>query len=114
MPIPPFSASTPLASATVAGKLKLNSPTGDLGGTGLIPKLKRSTRFIVAPFGDTRPADYTCANNTANDVEIQAAMVAANALPNGGIVDLLDGTFVLSTALVPLSNIWFRGQGMFM
>jgi parallel beta-helix repeat protein len=74
---------------------------------------KRTARFTVAPYGDTRPADYTCANNTANQVEINAAIVAANALTNGGIVDLLDGTFTLGASVVPLNNVWLRGQGMF-
>jgi len=82
--------------------------TGGSGGSSI-----RTTRFVVAPYGDTRPADYTCANNTANNVEINAAIVAANALPNGGIVDLLDGTFTLGASVVPLNNVWLRGQGMF-
>lgn len=74
---------------------------------------KSNVRFLIAPHGDTRIADYTCANTTANDVEINAAIVAANALPNGAIVELLDGNFTISASIVPLNNVWIRGNGMF-
>lgn len=100
---------TPDATTSVKGKLQL---AGDLGGTAASPKVKRTTRFIVAPYGDSRPADYTCASATGNDVEINNALTAANALTNGGVVDLLDGTFVLSNPIVPPNNTWLRGQGM--
>jgi len=98
------------ATTTTKGIVQL---AGDLGGTAALPTVKRTSRFIVAPYGDTRPADYTCASATGNEVEIQAAMVAANALTNGGIVDLLDGMFTTSASIVPLNNVWLRGQGMF-
>lgn len=111
MSLLPFSGPPTLdATALVKGKVQL---TNDLGGTAASPKVKRTTRFIVAPFGYTGPADYLCANNTANDVEIQAAMAAANALPNGGVVDVLDGTFTFSNWLTPLNNVTLQGRGMF-
>lgn len=110
MALLPSSSYTPPASATVLGKIKL---TGDLGGTANTPLIKRTTRFIVAPYGDTRPADYTCASPTGNQIEINQAIVAANALTNGGVVDLLDGSFTVSASIVPLNNVWIRGQGMF-
>lgn len=101
---------TPDATASVKGKLQL---TGDLGGTAASPQIKRTNRFVVAPFGDTRPADYTCADATGNEIEINQAIVAANALTNGGTVELLDGDFVLSDSVVPLNNVHLHGQGMF-
>lgn len=103
---------TEVSRATAAEALKV-SIGGDIGGTGASPKIKRTTRFIVAPYGDTRPADYTCANNTNNEVEINQAIVAANALTNGGVVDLLDGSYYIGAAVIPLSNVWLRGQGMY-
>lgn len=69
--------------------------------------------FRVAGHGSTTPANYTCANTTANDVEINAAIVAANAATYGGIVELVDGPFILGASVVPLNNVWIRGQGMF-
>jgi hypothetical protein len=102
--------STPDATTSSKGKIQL---AGDLGGTAALPKIKRTTRFIVAPYGDTRPADYTCATTTDNQVEIQAAQVAANALPNGADIELLDGDFVVDAPIVPLSNVGIKGQGMF-
>lgn len=96
------------ATSSVEGLIRLS---GDLGGSYIAPKVKRTTRFIVAPYGDTRPADYTCANATDNDVEIQQAIDAAGLVT--GIVDLLDGDFYLSHALLPVSGVWLRGQGKF-
>lgn len=103
------SVSPPDATTLVKGILKL---AGDLGGTADVPLVKRSSTFIVAPYGDTRPADYRCATANANDVEINQAVVAANALSTGGTVELLDGTFTLSASIIPLSNVWIKGQGM--
>lgn len=74
---------------------------------------KRTARFVIAPYGDTRPADYTCANNTNNEVEINTAITAANVLANGSAVDLLDGDFYIGAAIVPKNYVWLRGQGMF-
>lgn len=102
------------ASSTSKGILKLiGGLLGDLGGTADNPRIKRTNRLIVAPYGDTRPADYTCANATANDVEINAACQAAMAIGNGCAVDLLDGDFVTSASIIPLPKVWLRGQGMF-
>ncbi len=74
---------------------------------------KRTARFIVAPYGDTRPADYTCASATGNQTEINQAITAAAALTDGGVVDLLDGEYTITGAIVPLSYVWLRGAGMF-
>lgn len=104
------SATIPDATTTVKGKIKL---AGDLGGTADLPLIKRTIRFIVAPYGYIGPADYVCANATANEVEINTAIIAANALTNGAIVELLDGNFVVTSSIVPLSNVWLHGQGMF-
>lgn len=109
----PTSSYTPDATPTRKGKIQLNSPTGDIGGTAATPLIKRTSRFIVAPYGDTRPADYTCASQYGNQSEINSAITAANALPQGGVVDLLDGTFYVNSAIIPQDNVWIRGQGMF-
>lgn len=98
------------ATSIVKGKLQL---TGDLGGSAGTPLIKRTSRFIVAPYGDTRPADYTCATVDTNQTEINQAIVAANALPQGGNVELLDGVFYISTSITPLDNVNIKGQGMF-
>lgn len=106
----PAGATTPDATASTKGKLQL---TGDIGGTATVPKIKRTSRFIVAPYGDTRPADYTCATVDTNQTEINQAIVAANALSQGGNVELLDGAFYISTSIAPLDNVNIKGQGMF-
>lgn len=104
------SAATPDATTSVKGKIKL---AGDLGGTADLPKIKRTSRFIIAPYGDTRPADYTCSGQYNNNLEINQAIVAASALPNGGVVELLDGDFYVSSSIVPKDNVWIKGAGMF-
>jgi hypothetical protein len=103
-------ATTPDATTTIKGKLKL---AGDLGGTADLPLIKRTSKFIVAPYGYTGPADYICASSTGNQVEINQAIVAANASSTSSIVELLGGTFILTGIVVPLNNVWLRGQGMF-
>lgn len=78
---------------------------------------KSTQRFIVAPYGDNRPAHYTCANNTNNQIEINAAIDAAvTAHTMSGkacAVDLLDGDFYVGGRIIPKSYVWLRGQGMF-
>jgi len=48
-------------------------------------------------------ADYIC-DGTADDVEINLAITAANAL-SGGTVVLLDGTYTVADSIVPLSYV---------
>lgn len=103
------SSAVPDATALVKGLLKL---TGDLGGTADSPEVKRTARFIVAPYGDIRPADYVCAGATNNQIEINQAIDAANALPGGARVELLDGNFVTSSRILRKPNVHIRGQGM--
>lgn len=100
----------PNATNTTPGKVQL---TGDLGGTAENPAVKRTARFIVAPHGDSRPADYTCAGATNNQIEINQAIAAAHAIPGGGVVELLDGSFTVDGSIVPRNNVWLRGQGMY-
>lgn len=97
------------ATALIKGKLKL---AGDLGGTADTPLVKRTNRFIIAPYGDTRPADYTCAGPSDNHIEINQAIVAANALPGGADVELLDGYFELGSRVMRLPNVHIYGQGI--
>lgn len=103
------SSTVPDATALLKGKVKL---AGDLGGTADLPLVKRTERFLIAPFGDSRPADYVCANADDNDVEINAAIVAANALPGGADVELLDGEFIISDSIMRLPNVHIYGQGI--
>jgi hypothetical protein len=82
-----------------------------------VTRVKSTHRFIVAPYGDSRPADYTCADNTNNQVEINAAInaaVTAHAMSGRGCtVDLLDGDFYIGGRIIPKNYVWLRGQGMF-
>lgn len=80
-------------------------PQGSPGGS--------AARFTVAPYGSNIAADYIVADEDHADIEITEAIEAANALPNGGVVELLDGDFRTSITLLPLNNVWLRGQGMF-
>lgn len=109
----------PLASPALTGvptvpTAAVGTATTQAASTAFVGNsLKTTSRFIIAPYGDTRPAHYTCAGATNNQVEINLAITAANALTNGGIVELLDGTFVTSASIVPKNNVWIRGAGMF-
>lgn len=103
------SSTVPDATATIKGKIKL---AGDLGGTSALPLIKRTKRFIIAPFGDTRPADYTCAGASNNHIEINNAIIAANALTRGATIELLDGYFELGAAVMRLPNVHIYGQGV--
>jgi hypothetical protein len=110
----PSNSYTPNASSTLLGKIKL---AGDLGGTAGLPLVKRTHRFLVAPFGSPYPADYICANNTNNEVEINAAINAAKTLYTMSgyavAVDLLEGDFYIGARVIPRDHVWLKGQGMF-
>lgn len=67
--------------------------------------------FVVAPQNSGYKADYYT-DGTSDEVQINAALVAANALTNGGLVLLKSGTYTLGASVVPLSNVWLRGEGM--
>lgn len=103
------SSTVPDATTAIKGKIKL---AGDLGGTSALPLIKRTKRFIIAPFGDTRPADYTCVGASNNHVEINNAIIAANALTRGATIELLDGYFELGAAVMRLPNVHIYGQGV--
>lgn len=108
-PAGPAGPTVPDASSLIKGKLQL---TGDLAGTADFPVIKRTKRFIIAPYGDSRAADYTCSGASNNHVEINNAIVAANALPQGADVELLDGYFELSNRVMRLPNVSIYGQGI--
>lgn len=100
---------TPDATTLAKGKLQL---AGDLGGTAALPLVKRGSAILVAPYGSTLPADYTVQSATNAHVEINLALVAAAAKSTGGTVELLEGTYMLGAPVIPLSNTWLRGSGM--
>lgn len=68
--------------------------------------------FMIAPIGSGHKADYYT-DGTNDEVQINAAITAANALTNGGTVELMNGTYTIGSSIVPLNNVWLRGQGMF-
>lgn len=98
------------ATSLVKGIIKL---TNDLGGTADLPKVRGTNVIYVAPSGDTRPANYRCTGSTGHNVTIQAAIDYASSLPQGGTVELLSGTYVISQYLLPKNNVWLRGENMF-
>jgi hypothetical protein len=98
------------ATTTSKGIVKL---AGDIGGSAALPLVKRVSRFIVAPYGDTRPCDYQATSPDQDDVAVRAAMAAAYALPTGGVVDLLDGTFVFAARIDRLPNVHVHGRGRY-
>lgn len=102
----------PIGGSTGQILSKLTNNDYDFGWVDSDDFAKRTTRFIVAPFGDTRAADYICTTATTNEVEIMDAIIAANALPQGGVVELLDGVFTVSDTIRILPNVWVKGQGM--
>ena len=58
-------------------------------------------------------ADFVC-DGVADEEEINAAIDAVNALSNGGIVQLTEGTFLCADQITSASNlvsIWLRGAG---
>jgi len=91
---------------------RFNPITGQLdlvssgGGSGV-----GNASVTVAAFGSTLPADFVCASAAGNQVEINQAIVAANALPTGGVVYLRAGNYVVSgNGIVPLSNVTLVGE----
>ena len=76
---------------------------------GLDGRLRAATLFVVASNAkDITGADYVC-DGTADDVQIQAAIDAV-AL-TGGVVQLSEGLFSISTRIVPKADVWLRGAG---
>lgn len=80
---------------------------------------RRNTTITVAPYGGvigsdgaTVVSDYIVQDENNADVEINAALEEASALPGGGTVELLAGTFKISQSVIPLSHTWLKGQGM--
>lgn len=71
-----------------------------------------SATFVVAPISSGAKADYYT-DGIADEVQINAALVAASALGTGGTVLLKAGTYTLGASIVPLNNTWLRGDGMF-
>lgn len=65
--------------------------------------------YVVAPVGSGYKADFYT-NGVNDDVEIQQAIDAAAALPNGGTVQLQNGTYTLGASIVPKSFVWLRGN----
>ena len=70
-----------------------------------------STKLTVAPRGSGQKADYYT-DGTNDEVQINQALVAANALPKGGTVRLKAGTYTISSAIKPLNNTKLQGDGM--
>lgn len=69
--------------------------------------------WVIAPSGSPLKAN-TYTNGTTDGTIINAALASAiAAYPNGCTVELATGTYVLNQAIVPLSNVWLRGKGMF-
>lgn len=72
----------------------------------------RTATFIVATSDSEHrfEADYTC-NATNAHIEINLALAAAGALPNGGSVELMDGTYNTGAFIDVPSNVSLLGQG---
>lgn len=67
--------------------------------------LKASNCIIVkSSESSIGSADYVC-DGTADEVEINAAITAMNALTQGGTVKLTDGKFYLSSRIIMKSNV---------
>lgn len=96
------------ATTSATGVVQL---TNDLGGTATAPTIKRAVRYTVTR-DSTRLADYTC-DGTADDVQIQAAIDAANSA-GGGTVVLLAGTnaYRIATTITLPENVSLVGERM--
>jgi hypothetical protein len=70
-------------------------------------------RITVGSYGYVGPTNYTCSAATGNQTEINQAITDAAASTYGGVVELLGSGFTVSSPIVPLGNVWLRGQGMF-
>lgn len=127
---PPTSPTINLGTAIQVAGLPSGPAGGDLIGTYPDPTLANTTNvqniiaaalssvpqyspadFVVAPGGSPRKADYYT-DGTADEVQINQAIVAANALSNGGTVELATGSYTVSASIVPLNNVWLRGSSM--
>lgn len=89
------------------GAFVLGGPSGG-GGTG-----RPYATFLVAASNSIAPgfelADFVC-DGTDDEIEIQDAIDAAAAV--GGSVELLEGTFAITTGVVVIpTGVWLRGQG---
>lgn len=67
--------------------------------------------LVVAPANSGFKADYYT-DGTNDEVQINQALVAANALSNGGVVRLKGGTYTISAPIKPLNNTKLQGDGM--
>ncbi|MEV0360083.1 glycosyl hydrolase family 28-related protein [Nocardia sp. NPDC050697] len=67
--------------------------------------------FVVAPANSGFKADYYT-DGTADEVQINQALVAAAAQPTGGVVRLKAGTYTISAPVKPLNNTKLQGDGM--
>jgi hypothetical protein len=99
---------TPDATTSTKGKVQL---AGDIGGTSALPTIKRTVRYTVSR-DSTRLADYYC-DGTDDDVQINAAITAANSA-GGGTVVILGGTnsYRISSAIVLKENVSLVGERM--
>lgn len=80
------------------------------GGTGADTRGETLVVSAVNSLDPTlAPAAYRC-DGVADNVEINAAIVAANAV-GGGEVQLLEGTYTLAASVSPLSNVFLAGNG---
>src|ERR1700741_3697933 len=68
--------------------------------------------YVVAPRGSGHKADFYT-DGVSDQVEINAAITAAAALAHGGTVEVITGVYQISGRIIPLSNVWLRGWGMF-
>ncbi len=64
--------------------------------------------FVVAPQSSGYKADYYT-TGTNDQVQINAAITAANALPNGGAVQLKTGIYTVGAPIVMPNNVALRG-----
>lgn len=97
------SGSTPDADATTKGKVQLAGELGGVGSTATSPTVKNMYRvFNVKDYGaigDGSTDDITAIQNTIN------AATAAN----GGVVFFPAATYIISSSIVPKSNVTLMG-----
>lgn len=77
--------------------------TGDTRGFTIVVAASNSLDPTLAPLA------YRC-SGAADQVEINAAIVAVNAA-GGGSVQLLEGTYNLTANVAVLASVWLRGSG---
>ena len=99
-----------------------NAGTDTFTVSNIVAPTGRSSTYVIAASNATATekaqADYVC-DGTADNVQIQAAN---DALPSGGIIQLLGPTFNLAASGLPVgnessirlsSNIWLKGEGKY-